>query len=128
MPPPRLTADQAVAAAALRAAVDAKNFSVTLLAGVTGSGKTEVYFEAIAACLAAGRQALVLLPEIALSAQILARFAARFGAAPAAWHSDLGPARRRRPWRAVAEGRARVGVGARSALWLPFLRAALWPR
>jgi len=123
--PPRLTVDQAGAAVALRAAVDAKNFSVTLLAGVTGSGKTEVYFEAIAACLAAGRQALVLLPEIALSAQILARFAARFGVAPAAWHSELGPALRRRTWRAVAEGRARVVVGARSALFLPFTELGL---
>jgi primosomal protein N' (replication factor Y) len=95
-------------------------FGVALLEGVTGSGKTEVYFEAVAEALARGRQALVLLPEIALSAQWLDRFAARFGVAPVAWHSDLTPARRRDVWRDVAQGRARVVVGARSALFLPF--------
>jgi len=93
---------------------------VTLLDGVTGSGKTEVYFAAIAACLARGKQALVLLPEIALSTQWLARFAARFGAPPALWHSELGHALRRDTWRDVALGRAQVVVGARSALFLPF--------
>ena len=95
-------------------------FSVTLLDGVTGSGKTEVYFAAIAACLARGKQALVLLPEIALSAQFLARFEARFGAPPALWHSELRHAQRRDTWREVAEGKAPVVVGARSALFLPF--------
>lgn len=93
---------------------------VTVLDGVTGAGKTEVYFEAVAAVLAAGRQVLVLLPEIALGAQWLARFERRFGASPAAWHSDVGASRRRETWRAVAQGRARVVVGARSALFLPF--------
>jgi primosomal protein N' (replication factor Y) len=93
---------------------------VTLLHGVTGSGKTEVYFEAIAACLRAGRQALVLLPEIALSAQWLARFAERFGALPAQWHSELTQAERRVTWRAVLDGEAKVVVGARSALFLPY--------
>jgi primosomal protein N' (replication factor Y) len=106
--------------AAARALAEAAGFSVTLLEGVTGSGKTEVYFEAVAAALAAGRQALVLLPEIALSAQWLERFVRRFGVAPAVWHSDLGEARRRLTWRAVAEGEARVVVGARSALFLPY--------
>jgi len=115
-----LTGEQAVAAEALRQSVAERAFSVTALDGVTGSGKTEVYFEAIAAALAAGRQALVLLPEIALSAQWLERFEARFGTAPAVWHSDLKPGVRRRTWRAVAEGTARVLVGARSALFLPF--------
>jgi primosomal protein N' (replication factor Y) len=91
-----------------------------LLTGVTGSGKTEVYFEAIAATLRAGRQALVLLPEIALSTQWLARFRNRFGVAPALWHSELTSRTRRDTWRAVAEGEARVLVGARSALFLPF--------
>jgi primosomal protein N' (replication factor Y) len=95
-------------------------FSVTLLDGVTGSGKTEVYFAAIAACLARGRQALVLLPEIALSAQFLQRFAERFGALPALWHSELRHAQRRDTWREIAEGKAPVVVGARSALFLPF--------
>ena len=117
---PILSAAQAGAAQSLRSAVAAGEFSVTVLDGVTGAGKTEVYFEAIAAALDAGDQVLVLLPEIALSAQWLARFHARFGAAPAVWHSELGTRRRRETWRAVAEGRARVVVGARSALWLPF--------
>jgi primosomal protein N' (replication factor Y) len=119
-PGPILSEDQARAAAALREVVAARQFSVTLLDGVTGSGKTEVYHEAIAECLREGRQVLVLLPEIALSAQFLARFATRFGAPPALWHSDLTPATRRRTWREVAAGTARVVVGARSALFLPF--------
>ncbi len=117
---PSLGPDQAAAAARLRAAVAARDFGVTLLRGVTGSGKTEVYHDAIAECLRQGRQALVLLPEIALSAQWLERFAARFGAAPALWHSELTAATRRDTWRAVAEGAAPVLVGARSALFLPF--------
>src|SRR3954468_6583437 len=84
---------------------------VTLLHGVTGSGKTEVYFEAIAACLRAGQQALVLLPEIALSAQWLSRFEDRFGAQPAQWHSELTQVERRLTWRAVLDGEAKVVVG-----------------
>ena len=117
---PRLSPPQAAVAAALAAAVARRGFSATLLDGVTGAGKTEVYFEAIAAALAAGRQALVLLPEIALTAQWLERFAARFGARPAEWHSDVRRAAKREVWRAAAEGRATVVVGARSALFLPF--------
>jgi primosomal protein N' (replication factor Y) len=117
---PRLSDAQAEAAAVLRRAVAAQSFSVTLLDGVTGSGKTEVYFEAIAECLELDRQALVLLPEIALSSQWLERFQARFGVAPAIWHSDLGSRTRRVTWRAVADGGAKVVVGARSALFLPF--------
>ncbi|MFP4360107.1 MAG: primosomal protein N', partial [Alphaproteobacteria bacterium] len=104
---------------ALVAAVAARRRAGFLLEGVTGSGKTEVYFEAVAACLRAGRQALVVLPEIALTAQWLARFEERFGAPPVVWHSGLGPALRRRHWRAALDGRARVVVGARSALFLP---------
>jgi primosomal protein N' (replication factor Y) len=119
-PGPALGPEQDAAAAALRAAVAARGFGVTLLTGVTGSGKTEVYFEAIAAALAQRRQALVLLPEIALSTQWLDRFAARFGVAPALWHSELTSRTRRDTWRAVAEGQAPVLVGARSALFLPF--------
>lgn len=115
-----LTEDQQAAADALVASVGTDDFSVTLLDGVTGSGKTEVYFEAVAAALKSGRQTLVLLPEIALSAQWLDRFAARFGVRPAEWHSDLTQTRRRQTWRAVAEGRARIVVGARSALFLPY--------
>jgi primosomal protein N' (replication factor Y) len=117
---PPLSPPQAVAAGALSAAVTKGGFSATLLDGVTGSGKTEVYFEAIAAALRAGRQVLVLLPEIALSAQWLERFTMRFGTRPAVWHSDLTAAERRVTWRAVARGEARVVVGARSALFLPY--------
>ncbi len=116
----RLSPEQSVVAAALRAKVAARAFSVTLLDGVTGSGKTEVYLEAVAECLRQNRQSLVLLPEIALSSQWLSRFERRFGVAPAVWHSDLGSRVRRITWRAVAEGRAPVVVGARSALFLPF--------
>lgn len=123
--PAMLTPAQAEAAAALRDAVAAAKFSVTLLQGVTGSGKTEVYLDAIAACLQAGRQALVLLPEIALSAQLLDRFAEKFGQPPAQWHSELSSRTRRTTWRAVAEGQAAVVVGARSALWLPFQKLGL---
>lgn len=119
-PGPTLSSDQAQAASGLRAAVADRRFGVTLLDGVTGSGKTEVYLEAVAECLAAGRQALVLLPEIALSSQWLARFERRFGAPPAVWHSDLPSRTRRVTWRAVATGEAGVVVGARSALFLPF--------
>ena len=117
---PILSDAQADAANALREAVAAREFSVTVLDGVTGAGKTEVYFEAVAAALDAGHQVVVMLPEIALSAQWLGRFRARFGVEPAVWHSELGTRQRRETWRAVAEGRAEVVVGARSALWLPF--------
>ena len=95
-------------------------FSVTLLDGVTGSGKTEVYFEAIAATLAKGKQALVLMPEIALTSHFIARCQERFGAKPAEWHSGLSAPLRGRVWRAVAENQAKLVVGARSALFLPF--------
>ncbi len=115
-----LSADQQVAALTLRHAVASRAFAVTLLDGVTGSGKTEVYLEAVAEALRQGRQALVLLPEIALSSQWLERFAHRFGVAPAVWHSDLTSRVRRVTWRAVAQGKAPVVVGARSALFLPF--------
>ncbi|MGI4977454.1 MAG: replication restart helicase PriA, partial [Janthinobacterium lividum] len=119
-PGPALSPDQTRAAESLRAEAAARRFSVTLLDGVTGSGKTEIYLEAVAECLAQGRQALVLLPEIALSSQWLGRFERRFGTAPAVWHSDLGSRTRRLTWRAVADGTAPVVVGARSALFLPF--------
>ncbi|MDZ3836814.1 MAG: primosomal protein N' [Rhodospirillales bacterium] len=119
-----LSAEQEAAAQRLREAVG-HGYSVTLLDGVPGSGKTEVYFEAIAAAMGQGGQVLVLLPEIALSAQWLARYRARFGAEPHVWHSDLGQKERRRAWRAVAENRAQVVVGARSALFLPFAELAL---
>jgi primosomal protein N' (replication factor Y) len=115
-----LAADQERAAALLRAAVAAARYGTTLLKGVTGSGKTEVYLEAVAACLRRGRQALVLLPEIALTADFVRRVAERFGALPAEWHSGVGEAQRRRVWRAAAGGGAQLVIGARSALFLPF--------
>jgi primosomal protein N' (replication factor Y) len=115
-----LSADQAAAAHALRSAIDAEAFSVSLLDGVTGSGKTEVYYEAVAHALSKGRQVLILLPEIALTSQFMNRFKARFGAPPAEWHSALSPAERGRTWKAAATGEARCIVGARSALFLPF--------
>ena len=118
--PTRLNAEQRAAADDLIRLVADRAFSTTLLEGVTGSGKTEVYFEAIAEALRQKRQALVLLPEIALTAQFLDRFAARFGARPAEWHSGLTERQRERVWTAVAGGEAHVVVGARSALFLPF--------
>jgi len=112
--------EQAAAVHALRAAVDAGNFSTTLLDGVTGSGKTEVYFEAVARALEHGKQAVIMLPEIALTDQFMRRFEARFGCMPVEWHSALSGPERGRVWRQAATGEARVVVGARSALFLPF--------
>ena len=122
---PQLSADQAGAAHRLVERVAEGGFSVTVLDGVTGSGKTETYFAAIAAALAAGRQVLVLLPEIALGAQWLDRFKRRFGALPAEWHSHVSQSARRDTWCAVANGQARIVVGARSALFLPFAELGL---
>jgi primosomal protein N' (replication factor Y) len=116
---------QQEAAARLRQAVSAGAFGVSLLEGITGSGKTEVYFEAVAEAVSAGRQALILMPEIALTAQFLARFEARFGVGPAEWHSGVPSAKKNRLWRAIADGEAKVVVGARSALFLPFGRLGL---
>ncbi len=120
-----LSSSQAKAAAALRQSVTARKFSVSLLDGVTGSGKTEVYFEAMAAALVAGKQVLLLLPEIALTATFIARVEERFGAAPAEWHSQLRPRERERVWHAVASGEAKIVVGARSALFLPWAKLGL---
>jgi primosomal protein N' (replication factor Y) len=114
------TPDQSAAATALKATVAKGGYAVTLLDGVTGSGKTEVYFEAVADVIRRGRQSLILMPEIALTAQFLDRFAARFGVRPAEWHSELSPRKRARTWRAVADGEVSVVVGARSALFLPY--------
>jgi len=116
---------QAAAARAMISAVDAAAFSVTLVDGVTGSGKTEVYFEAVARTLEKGRQALIMLPEIALTSQFMDRFTARFGCAPVEWHSALSAPERARAWRAAATGEARVVVGARSALFLPYVDLGL---
>lgn len=116
----RLMGDQIAAGAALIAAVAKGGYGTTLLKGVTGSGKTEVYLEAVAECLRQGRQALVLLPEIALTSEFLTRVEARFGARPAEWHSGVTMTERRRIWKMAGSGGAQMVVGARSALFLPY--------
>ncbi len=115
-----LSVIQADAAEALRGSVRSGSYNTTLLKGVTGSGKTEVYLEAVAEAMAQGRQGLVLLPEIALTVDFLERLQVRFGSRPAEWHSGATMSERRRCWRAVASGEAQLVVGARSALFLPF--------
>ncbi|MCU0948633.1 MAG: primosomal protein N' [Porphyrobacter sp.] len=126
---PHLSAAQSAVAGTLVEAVRAEKFAPFLLDGVTGSGKTETYFEAVAEALRIGRQVLVLLPEIALTENFLARFADRFGVPPVLWHSSLKSTERRRAWRAIADGPARGGaqviVGARSALFLPYATLGL---
>ncbi|WP_374294869.1 primosomal protein N' [Sphingomonas sp.] len=122
---PALSTDQQAAADRLVADVAAHSFAPVLLDGVTGSGKTEVYFEAVAAAVREGRQVLVLLPEIALTEPFLKRFNDRFGCEPVAWHSGLRSTQRRRAWRAIASGQALVTVGARSALFLPYRNLGL---
>lgn len=118
--PPSLSDVQCDAADQLVGMVRAQDFAPVLLDGVTGSGKTEVYFEAVAEALRQGRQTLVLLPEIALTESFLRRFIDRFGHTPVAWHSDLRQSQRCRAYRAIATGEALVTVGARSALYLPY--------
>lgn len=122
---PDLSDDQREVADKLVAAVEARTFAPMLLDGVTGSGKTETYFEAIGAAITANRQVLVMLPEIALTEAFLGRFEQRFGAAPVVWHSSLKSTERRRAWRAIASGEAQVVVGARSALFLPYANLGL---
>ena len=119
---PDLTVEQTAAGQALRQAIKQGGYQPFLLDGITGSGKTEVYFEAISETLAADptAQVLVLLPEIALTQAVFDRFESRFGAGPAPWHSSLSDQQRRRTWRETAHGRARIVTGARSALFLPF--------
>ncbi|OAN66134.1 primosomal protein N' [Sphingomonas sp. TDK1] len=123
--PPELNPAQGAVAGGLRTAVETAAFQPFLLDGVTGSGKTEVYFEAVAAAIEAGKQTLVLFPEIALTEPFLTRFARRFGCEPVAWHSGLRSSERRRAWRAIASGEAMVTVGARSALFLPYPKLGL---
>jgi len=122
---PELTTDQQAVTDKLVASVQHGGFAPFLLDGVTGSGKTEVYFEAIAESLRKSQQTLVLLPEIALTEAFLRRFEDRFGAAPIVWHSSLKSTERRRAWRAIAAGTAQVVVGARSALFLPYANLGL---
>jgi len=125
LPSPHFSEEQAQAVARLDEVIQARHFQVTLLDGITGSGKTEVYFEALARVLEQGKQALILLPEIALTQQFISRFEARFGAPPAQWHSDISPRNREKLWRQVLEGRIQVVAGARSALFLPFSNLGL---
>ncbi|WP_245926125.1 primosomal protein N' [Ascidiaceihabitans donghaensis] len=124
-PSKTLTEDQAAASTCLASEIAAARYGTTLLRGVTGSGKTEVYLEAVAAALKAGRQALVLLPEIALTAEFLKRVEERFGARPAEWHSGATMTERRRIWRMVGQGQAQLVIGARSALFLPYQNLGL---
>lgn len=118
--PVSLSDDQKIVTELLRRSVKARKFQPHLLDGVTGSGKTEVFFEAVAQAISQGKQALILLPEISLTGQLLDRFEKRFGCQPAVWHSALGAGDRRRTWRAISEGEVSVLVGARSALFLPW--------
>ena len=120
-----LSDEQQAVSDVFSAAVRKRDFAPFLLDGVTGSGKTETYFEPVAEALRMGRQVLVLLPEIALTENFLHRFEERFGAAPILWHSSLRSTERRRAYRAVCEGSAQVVVGARSALYLPFAKLGL---
>jgi primosomal protein N' (replication factor Y) len=122
---PDLSPEQQDVADRLSSAARSGGFAPFLLDGVTGSGKTETYFEAIAECLRNTQQTLVLLPEIALTEAFLRRFEDRFGVPPIAWHSSLKSTARRRAWRAIASGEAQVVVGARSALFLPYAKLGL---
>jgi primosomal protein N' (replication factor Y) len=117
---PEFTRQQRTAVDAMRALAANGTFHVALLDGVTGSGKTEVYFEAVAEIIRRGKQSLILMPEIALTGQFLDRFANRFGVRPLEWHSELTPRTRARNWAAIASGVAPVIVGARSALFMPY--------
>ena len=120
---PDFSRQQRTAVDAMRALAASGSFHVALLDGVTGSGKTEVYFEAIAEIIRRGKQSLILMPEIALTGQFLDRFSQRFGVRPMEWHSELTPRTRARNWAAIYGGRAPVVVGARSALFLCRTRA-----
>lgn len=121
----KLTPEQDKAAQTLTEAVRQQRFSVTLLDGVTGSGKTEVYAEAMAQAFRQDKQVLLLLPEIAMTAALFSRLKARFGVEPTLWHSGLTEKQRRLNWHAVAQGRARFVLGARSALFLPYANLGL---
>ncbi len=122
---PDFSRSQRAAVDAMRTLASNGTFHVALLDGVTGSGKTEVYFEAVAETVRRGKQALILMPEIALTGQFRDRFAARFGERPLEWHSELTPRTRARNWAAIAAGEAQVVVGARSALFLPYANLGL---
>src|SRR5258708_36526054 len=122
---PDFSRQQRTAVDAMRALAASGSFHTALLDGVTGSGKTEVYFEAIAEIIRRGRQSLILMPEIALTRQFPDPFAQRFGVRPLEWHSERTPRTRARSWASISAGEAPVVVGARSALFLPYADLAL---
>jgi len=124
-PSKKLTSAQKIAGNTLRDYVRMGTYSTTLLRGVTGSGKTEVYLEAVSECLSLGKQALILIPEIALTVEFIDRLKKRFGEKPAQWHSGVTMTEKRRCWRMVGEDKAQVVVGARSSLYLPFKNLGL---
>ena len=124
-PSQKLTFDQKSAGEILRKNIRLNEYNTTLLRGVTGSGKTEVYLEAVSECLLLGKQALILIPEIALTVEFLDRLKKRFGEKPAQWHSGVTMTEKRRCWRMVSEAKAQVVVGARSSLYLPFKNLGL---
>lgn len=115
-----LSEAQDMAARHLSENVRERRYAVSLLDGVTGAGKTEVYFEAVAEAIKQDKQVLILMPEIALSNAFIERFKNRFGCKPALWHSSLSAGQRKTTWRGVADGQTKVVVGARSALFLPY--------
>ena len=118
--PPTLTKEQAIQTKILEDALQTRRFAAFLLHGVTGSGKTEVYFRAVDCCLALDRQALLLVPEISLTPQLIQRYQDRFQVALAVFHSKLSDQQRFEYWQQIRDGRARVVIGARSAIFAPF--------
>jgi primosomal protein N' (replication factor Y) (superfamily II helicase) len=119
--PDALTPEQAVAVAALIEALDGKKFAPYLLHGVTGSGKTEVYLRLVEAAMARGKGSLILVPEIALTPQLVGRFQSRFGQQVAVLHSGLKETQRLRHWQSLHQGKVRIAVGVRSAVFAPVL-------
>ena len=116
----QLNTEQSAAAAEIAAAIDNGGYSAFVLDGITGSGKTQVYFDAAWRAYSHGKSVLLMMPEIALTAQFISRYEHRFGAPPVVWHSNLTAARRRAIWRGVLTGKIRMVVGTRSALFLPW--------
>jgi primosomal protein N' (replication factor Y) len=115
-----LNPEQRAAADSIGRDIAHGGFSVNLIDGITGSGKTQVYFDSVWRAYSAGRSVLLMMPEIALTTQFIKRFESRFGAPPIVWHSNLTAARRRDIWRGVLMGEIKIIVGTRSALFLPW--------
>lgn len=121
----QLNQEQSIAAHELCCAIDKSDYAAYLLDGITGSGKTQVYFDAAWRAYSQGKSVLLMMPEIALTAQFMDRYEKRFGARPVVWHSNLTAARRREIWRGVLRGKIRMVVGTRSALFLPWQNLGL---